>query len=266
MSTEYRTVALELVLVEAFDLPRRPGLGGFGLTAGPGLLALDLRRRQDCLFLVTKSKDSKTPTAHALRLSASPKPVCERSCLEHRILIRNSCISMPCKHPKNACACHIHSGSQKTPGTLGMYAHDSLGMQHALNGLTGSVCTANAPTGRVLHFLQRACPSTRRSRRPPGACLRAHTHMSHARTAWFQLSCLCMLCQFHASWHALALSASFCENCRFRWFSEATYETASSRHDACAHHFSCHERCSCCMPAACHAVYARRAHVRPDPS
>ena len=59
---------------------------------------------------------------------------------------------MPCKHPKNACACHIKFESQKTPGTLGMYAHDSLGMQHDLNGLTGSVCTVNAPTGRLLIF------------------------------------------------------------------------------------------------------------------
>ena len=94
------------------------------------------------------------------------------------------------------------------------------------------------------------------------ACERMRTCHMRAQHG-FSFSCLCMLCQFHASWHALALSASFFENRRFRRFSEATYETASSRHDACAHHFSCHERCSCCMPAACHAVYARRAHVRP---
>ena len=132
-----------------------------------------------------------------LRLERLPKPVCERSCLEHRNLIRKPCIGMPRKHPKHACAWHIKSESQKTPGTLGMYAHDSLGMQHDLNGLTGSVCTVNAPMGRFSFSPANVSLGTplQEAAACMAACARANVTCAHSMiSAFFSMHAVSLTC------------------------------------------------------------------------
>ena len=92
---------------------------------------------------------------------------------------------------------------------------------------------------------------------PASAC--AHVTCAHSMVSAFLVYACCVSFMLHGMrWRSLR-----------RFLRIADFDGSQKRHMRPpaaammhAHHSSCHERCSCCMPAACHAGYARRASAR----